>query len=124
METKETVRICIVWIVLVFLMTVSAGFAAVNTRFMQGLGDTRYKQMDSEIVGRRYHIFIMLPDGYKQSSEEKYPTIYLLDGGALFPLLSAYYCNKFPRSLARYRFSQFVADALSVPSPIPATQSA
>ena len=88
---KGKMRKYIIWTVLLYLMTVSTGFAAVNTRFMQGLGDTRYKQMDSVIVGRRYHIFVMLPDGYEQSAEEKYPTIYLLDGGALFPLLSAYY---------------------------------
>jgi predicted alpha/beta superfamily hydrolase len=33
----------------------------------------------------------MLPDGYEQTPEQRYPTIYLLDGGALFPLLTAYY---------------------------------
>lgn len=65
-------------------------FASVDSTFMQGLGDSRYKQIDSESVGRSYHIYIKLPDGYGESSE-KYPTVYLLDGGALFPLLSAYY---------------------------------
>lgn len=79
------------WSVLMLLMTVSAAFAAVDTRYMQGVGDTRYEQVDSETVGRSYHIFTMLPDGYEQSADKKYPTIYLLDGGALFPLLSAYY---------------------------------
>jgi predicted alpha/beta superfamily hydrolase len=91
MATKDTVMRYVVWLLSVFLMTMSTGFAAVDTHFMQGLGDTRYQQMDSEIIGRRYHIFVMLPDGYEQSAEEEYPTIYLLDGGALFPLLSAYY---------------------------------
>jgi len=65
--------------------------SAVETRFMQGLGDTHYQQMDSRIIERRYHIYIMLPNGYEQSPDEDYPTIYVLDGGALFPLLSAYY---------------------------------
>lgn len=91
METKETVNRYFAWLALVFLMIVSTVIAAVDTRFMEGLGDTRYKLMESDIVGRSYHIFVMLPDGYEQSAEEKYPTIYLLDGGALFPLLSAYY---------------------------------
>jgi len=71
-------------------MTLSKS-SAVETQFMQGLGDTRYQRIDSEIVGRPYHIFVMLPDGYETSSEEYFPTIYILDGGALFPLLSAYY---------------------------------
>ena len=64
--------------------------ASVDSTFMQGLGDSRYKLIDSKRVGRSYHLYIKLPDGYEESSE-KYATIYLLDGGALFPLLSAYY---------------------------------
>lgn len=81
----------ITWLATVFLIIFSTTVTAVDTRFMEGLGDTHYKLMNSEIVGRSYHIFITLPDGYEQSAHEKYPTIYLLDGGTLFPLLSAYY---------------------------------
>lgn len=89
-----------------FLMTVSAASSAVETRFMQGLGDTHYQRIDSEILGRHYHIFIMLPDGYEQSPGEDYPTIYLLDGGTLFPLLSTYY---------RYlNFGEEIPDAIIV----------
>ena len=69
----------------------STASPVVETRYMQGLGDTRYQTIDSEIVGRSYHLFIMLPDGYEKATQENYPTIYLLDGGELFPLLSAYY---------------------------------
>lgn len=81
----------VAWIVSMLLLIVSAGAAAVDTRFMQGLGDTRYEQLDSEKIGRSYHVFTMLPDGYETSVDKKYPTIYVLDGGALFPLLVAYY---------------------------------
>jgi predicted alpha/beta superfamily hydrolase len=73
---------------------------------MQGLGDTDYQRIDSEILDRYFHIFVMLPDEYEQRSEENYPTIYLLDGGALFPLLSAYY---------RYlHFEEEIPDAIIV----------
>jgi len=106
MATNDNVMRLIIEYVAVFLMTVSAASSAVETRFMQGLGDTHYQRIDSEIIGRRYHIFIMLPDGYEQSPEENYPTIYLLDGGALFPLLSAYY---------RYlNFGEAIPDAIVV----------
>jgi predicted alpha/beta superfamily hydrolase len=64
--------------------------ASVDSTFMQGLGDSRYTKIESISVGRSYHLYIKLPDGYEESSE-KYPTIYLLDGGALFPMLSAYH---------------------------------
>ncbi len=63
----------------------------VETRHLQGLGDTRYEKIDSEFVGRSYHLFVMLPEGYDDAADKAYPTIYLLDGGELFPLLTAYY---------------------------------
>jgi predicted alpha/beta superfamily hydrolase len=92
--------------VAVFLMTASMSALAVETRFMQGLGDSHYRRIDSETLGRPYHIFVMLPDGYEQSPGENYPTIYLLDGGALFPLLAAYY---------RYlNFGEEIPDAIIV----------
>ena len=93
-------------LVAVFLLTVSAASSAVETRFMQGLGDTEYQRIDSEILGRHFHIFVMLPDEYEQCPGKNYPTIYLLDGGALFPLLSAYY---------RYlNFGEEIPDAIIV----------
>lgn len=81
----------IVGFLAVFLMAASAASPVADTRYMQGLGDAHYQQIQSEIVGRSYHIFTMLPDGYEESPEKNYPTIYLLDGGALFPLMTAYY---------------------------------
>lgn len=91
MATNDGVMRLIVAFLFAFLVTVSTASAVAETRYMQGLGDYHYERIDSEIIGRRYHILIMLPDGYEQSPENEYPTIYVLDGGALFPLLSAYY---------------------------------
>ena len=89
-----------------FAMSLSTASSAVETRFLQGLGDTRYQRVDSETLGRPFHIFVMLPDGYDQTPGENYPTIYVLDGGALFPLLAAYY---------RYlNFGEEIPDAIIV----------
>jgi len=82
-------RKAVVYILL--LLAGSMAHAAVSTEFLQGLGDTRYHRVESDGIGRGYHIYVMLPDGYDESADDRYPTIYLLDGGALFPLLSAYY---------------------------------
>lgn len=65
--------------------------AAVDVQYLQGLGDTRYHLVESEYVGRSYHTYVMLPDGYDDAPDKLYPTVYLLDGGTLFPLLTAYY---------------------------------
>jgi predicted alpha/beta superfamily hydrolase len=64
---------------------------AIETDHLQGLGDTRYHNIQSATLGREFHVYVMLPDGYSRKSRETYPTIYLLDGGALFPMLVGYY---------------------------------
>ncbi len=85
-----------------------ASFAAVaaDTRYLQGLGDTRYHHVESEAVGRAYHVYVMVPHDYDEASDKKYPTVYLLDGGSLFPMMTAYY---------RYlNFGEEIPDAIIV----------
>ena len=79
-----------IFVLTVVFLTMSAPWAA-DTRFLQGLGAPLYQRIDSEIIGRPYHIYTMLPAGYEESPDRYYPTVYVLDGGALFPLLAAYY---------------------------------
>ena len=86
------------------LFTVCLAWAS-DTRYLQGLGDVRYHRLESVAAGRMYHVYVMLPDGYDASGSD-YPTIYLLDGGNLFPMLAPYY---------RYlRFGEEVPDAILV----------
>ncbi len=93
-------------VVSIILSTASASAADVDTRYMQGLGDARYQKIESETVGRGYHLYVMLPDGYESSADTSYPTVYVLDGGGLFPLLAAYY---------RYlNFGEEIPDAIIV----------
>ena len=78
---------------------------AADTRYLQGLGDVRYHRLDSAEAGHVYHVYVMLPDGYRAAGKD-YPTVYLLDGGNLFPMLAPYY---------RYlRFGEEVPDAILV----------
>ncbi len=73
------------------LLFASAASWAVDTTFLQGLGDSHYHRLSSKVVGRNYHVYVMLPAGYTEQPQQDYPTIYLLDGGELFPLFTAYY---------------------------------
>jgi predicted alpha/beta superfamily hydrolase len=77
--------------ILLLLCFLAMAAHSVETDHLQGLGDTRYHKIKSSDLGRDFHIYVMLPDGYDGNSRETYPTIYLLDGGALFPMLAAYY---------------------------------
>lgn len=73
------------------LLIASTAYASFDATYLQGLGDTRYERFSSETIGRDYHIYVMLPEGYGDNPEQTYPTVYLLDGGSLYPLLVGYY---------------------------------
>ena len=48
-----------------------------------------YFPIDSVAVGRRFHIYVRLPENYAAQPERRYPVVYLLDGDSLFPILAA-----------------------------------
>ncbi len=48
-----------------------------------------YFRVDSQSVGRAFHIYIRLPEGYGQDPDARYPVVYVLDGDSLFPILAA-----------------------------------
>ena len=58
---------------------------------LQGLGETRYHRIESANMERGYDVLVGLPVGYDTSGDVDYPTIYILDGGALYPMLRSYY---------------------------------
>ena len=56
---------------------------------LQSLAGTQYHRIEYKPLDQVYHIYVKLPDEYDVA--KKYPTIYLLDGGATFPMLAGYY---------------------------------
>jgi len=76
-------------VLLLFFVTTITCAQEQNTHVLQGLGQSIYHHVLSPQSKSTYHIIVRLPDGYDKSIE--YPTIYLLDGGISYPLLSAYY---------------------------------
>ena len=71
---------------LLALAPASAGRAAPLDYLPALAGD--YFRMESAATGRPYHIYVRLPADYA-ASDKRYPTIYLLDGDSLFPMLGA-----------------------------------
>lgn len=47
-----------------------------------------YFALPSQELGRTYHIFVRLPEGYDEHPDRVYPTVYLLDGDSTFPMLA------------------------------------
>lgn len=48
-----------------------------------------YFRIESRKVGRPFHVYVRLPDGYDPASATLHPTVYLTDGDSLFPILAA-----------------------------------
>jgi len=72
-----------------FLLAASMCVQADNINALQGLGQPAYHSVKSPQSQSIYHLIVRLPDEYDKNS--RYPTVYLLDGGISYPLLSAYY---------------------------------
>ena len=48
-----------------------------------------YFELDSRTVGRPFHIYVSLPEGYRADKNVRYPVVYVLDGDSLYPILAA-----------------------------------
>ena len=81
-------RAAILSIALIFSATVSA--EPVSIPGLQGLGDTRHHRVESPSSDPPYHVLVGLPGGYDESDDARYPAVYILDGGMLYPLLRSY----------------------------------
>jgi predicted alpha/beta superfamily hydrolase len=55
---------------------------------VHGLGEVRHHELVSERADHRYDILVGLPGG--SDAETRYPVVYVLDAGTLFPLLQSY----------------------------------
>ena len=77
-------------IILVLPSQVIAQTSNLDTNLLQSLGDVKYHELKSAQLKRSFHIFVDLPEDYRDSGQD-YPTIYLLDGGNTFPLMAAHH---------------------------------
>ena len=58
---------------------------------LQSINQSHYHRLQPEALGRPLHIVVKLPASYSDDKKKNYPAIYLLDGGAVFPMLAGYY---------------------------------
>ena len=82
-----------------FVSLVTATFAAssastktndeFDARYLHGIYDAKTFSISPKESEQNYYIYVKLPQNME--ANKKYPTVYLLDGGASFPLLAPYY---------------------------------
>lgn len=58
--------------------------------FSQAVRQVDYRKVSSGLLERDFHLLVRLPAGYDDAPESTYPVVYLLDGGATFPMLAGY----------------------------------
>lgn len=73
-----------------FLLATHAQATPAGFDKLQGLNHASGETVRAEALDRDLHIFLRLPESHG-TSDQLYPTIYLLDGGVTFPLLAGYY---------------------------------
>lgn len=61
-----------------------------DTQLLQSLGEVKYHELRPAKLERSFHIFVDLPENYHDEGRS-YPTVYLLDGGNTFPLITAHH---------------------------------
>jgi predicted alpha/beta superfamily hydrolase len=72
-----------------FLITNKTFSQELDYTYLHGLSKTKYHQINYRALDQIYHIYVMIPEETKK--DKIYPTVYLLDGGITYPLLSSYY---------------------------------
>jgi predicted alpha/beta superfamily hydrolase len=63
----------------------AAAAAAVPLDYLPALKGG-YLAIDSKAVGRRFHIYVRVPEEYAKAPERRWPVVYLLDGDSAFPM--------------------------------------
>jgi putative esterase len=64
------------------------GVEIIPLNYLPALSSDYFEQLSKE-TGRRYRIYIRLPESYSKAlPETRYPVVYLLDGDSLFPILA------------------------------------
>jgi uncharacterized protein len=63
-----------------------------------------YFRLDAQKIGRPFHIFVGYPEGYDSAKPKRYPTVYVLDGDSLFPMIAPHqlflqYDDKLPEAI-------------------------
>lgn len=74
----------------VALMVAAASAEPVVVEGLQSLDDTHHHVVSAESLGKQYHVLVKLPASYEAEPQRSYPTLYILDGGELFPLFASY----------------------------------
>lgn len=76
-------------IILLFMATCASYPQEQGFKFLHSIGGTEYQEINYQNLDQTYHIYVLTPEIIEPN--QKYPTVYLLDGGITYPLLSSYY---------------------------------
>jgi len=58
---------------------------------LQAIARAEHHRVTATEPDGTYHVYVRVPESYEADGDTVYPTLYILDGGNLFPLLAGYY---------------------------------
>ncbi len=74
------------YVIYLLFTQIFVGVVDAEMKHLIGLDNTSYQAMTDKETGHKYHIYVRVPP----NTDEKLPTVYLLDGGNTFPMLTPY----------------------------------
>ena len=77
-------------LVCLFAILISVPAASGEAQDPWVLAATEYHEVASEAIGRSFNVWVSLPADYEPDGRTEYPTLYVLDGGIMFPMLASY----------------------------------
>lgn len=78
-------------LLLLAVLVASAPAVGAGETRLQAIDRAHYHRLAPEEPDAVYHVYVRLPENHEPGSERRYPVVYLLDGGNMFPLLAGYY---------------------------------
>ncbi len=86
---KQCLATCLFALLAITTPATASDETIVDLAKLQTLGNVQFHHIDAKQLGRGFDIFVKTPAA-SENPGQKYPTLYLLDGGISFPLFAAY----------------------------------
>ena len=77
-------------LVVIGFLWLSVSADADDLKLPWSLESATYHEIASEAIGRSFHVWVSVPNDYDPRRRQAYPTLYVLDGGGLFPMITGY----------------------------------
>jgi len=91
MRTPLPALVCLATLATLAALTAPPLDAGEQEVRLQAVDRAHYHRLAPDEPKGTYHVHVRLPENHEPGAERRYPVVYVLDGGNLFPLLAGFY---------------------------------